>query len=104
MNHEYASKSYQEKFKQNFKDQSVVSFQKDFKDQVSRFLSKRIFRRLNFDPGSEVTSKRQTYVFTVPSPRNRRTVVGIESAQHYPIRVCSYFRQHLPVKGCQTGS
>ena len=21
-----------------------------------------------------------------------------------PIRVCSYFRQHLPVKECQTGS
>ena len=21
-----------------------------------------------------------------------------------PVRVCGYFRQHLPVKGCQTGS
>ena len=50
-----------------------------------------IFRKLNFDPGSEgggggggVTSKIQTYIFTVPSPCNRRTIVGIESVQHLP--------------------
>ena len=32
----------------------------------------------------KVTSKIQTYIFTVPSPCNRRTIVGIESVQHSP--------------------
>ena len=53
------------------KIKSVVSFQKDTK-------------KVNFDPGSGVTSKIQTYIFTVSSFCNRRTVVGIESGQYLP--------------------
>ena len=45
----------------------------EFKDQVSRFLSK-----------GYSDSKIQTYIFTVPSPCNCRTIVGIESVQHLP--------------------
>ena len=59
----------------------------EFKDQVSRFLSEGYSERLNFDPGSGgggVTSKIQTYIFTVPSSCNRRRIVGIESVQHLP--------------------
>ena len=44
----------------------------------------RIFRKLNFDPGLGVTSKIQLFIFTVPSPCNRRTIVGIESVQYLP--------------------
>ena len=64
---------HQRVIKKNFnrilKIKSVVSFQKDI--QKIKFLSR-----------FGVTSEIQTYVFTMPSPRNRRTVVGIESVQH----------------------
>ena len=58
----------------------------EFKDKVSRFLSKGYSGKLNFDPGlgGGVTSKIQMYIFTVPSPCNRGTIVGIESVQHLP--------------------
>ena len=36
------------------------------------------------DQGSRFLSKIQTYIFTVPSPCNRRTIVSIESVQHLP--------------------
>ena len=55
----------------------------EFKDQVSRFLSKG-YSILIQVRGGGVTSKIQTYIFTVPSPCNRRTIVGIESVQHLP--------------------
>ena len=52
---------------------SVVRFQKDIE-------------KVRFDPGSGGggTSKIQTYIFTVPSPCNHQTIVGIESVQHLP--------------------
>ena len=61
----------------------------EFKDQVSRFLSKGysesyILIQVRGGGGGGVTSKIQTYIFTVPSPCNRRTIVGIESVQHLP--------------------
>ena len=58
----------------------------EFKDQVSRFLSKGYSESLIQvrGEGGGVTSKIQTYIFTVPSPCNRRTIVGIESVQHLP--------------------
>ena len=81
----------------------------EFKDQVSRFPFKRIFRKLDFDPGSGMggggggTSKIQTYILCF----HLVIVEQLWALNLYnicPIRVCSYFRQHLPVKGCQTGS
>ena len=56
----------------------------EFQRSSQSFPFKRIFRKLNFDPGSGVTSKIQTYLFNVPSPCNRRTGVGIESIQYLP--------------------
>ena len=63
----------------------------EFKDQVSRFLSKgysesQILIQVweGEGGGRGVTSKIQTYIFTVPSPCNRRIIVGIESVQHLP--------------------
>ena len=61
MNHE-CIKDLSMKNSIEFKIKLVLSFQKDF-------------RKLNFDPdtggGGRVTSKIQTYIFTVPSPCNR---------------------------------
>ena len=56
----------------------------EFKDQVSRFLSKgysesQILIQVRFD-----NFKIQTYIFTVPSPCNPRTIVDVESVQHLP--------------------
>ena len=64
--------SYQEKSQYNFKD------------QVSHFLSKGYSESSILIQVRGITSKIHTYVFMVPSPRNRRTVVGIESVQHFP--------------------
>ena len=69
-----ASKIYQWKFQYNLKIKSVVSFQKDI--QKVKFWSR----------FGGVTSKIQMYIFTVPSPCNRRTIVGIESVQHLPYK------------------
>ena len=60
----------------------------EFKDQVSRFYSKgysesQILIQVR-GGGGGVTSKIQMYIFTVSSPCNRPTVVGIESVQHLP--------------------
>ena len=59
----------------------------EFKDQVSCFLSKgysesKILVQVRGGGGLLLKSK---HIFC-------------------PVRVCSYFRQHLPVKECQTGS
>ena len=56
----------------------------EFKDQVSHFLSKGYSESKILIQLWGVTSKIQTYIFTVPSPCNRRTIVGIESVQHLP--------------------
>ena len=56
----------------------------EFKDQVSRFLSKGYPERQILIQVR--TSKIQMYIFTVPSPCNRRTIVGIESVQHLPLK------------------
>ena len=81
----------------------------EFKDQVSRFLSKGYSESkfvVNFDPGSGrgllLKSKR---IFSLCL--HLVIVEQLWALNLYnicPIRVCSYFRQHLPVKGCQTGS
>ena len=83
----------------------------EFKDQVSRFLSKGYSQKLNFDPGSEGGGGGGCY-FQNPNVYfhcafHLVIVEQLWALNLYnicPIRVCSYFRQHLPVKGCQTGS
>ena len=56
----------------------------EFKDQVSRFLSEGYSESKILIQVRGVTSKIQMYIFTVPSPCNRRTIVGIESVQYLP--------------------
>ena len=56
----------------------------EFNDQVSRFLSKGYSESLILIQVQGVISKIQTYIFTVPSPCNRRTTEGIEFVQHLP--------------------
>ena len=77
----------------------------EFKDHVSRFLSKRIFRKLNFDPGSRGLLRKSKRIFSLCL---HFVIVeqlwALNLHNICPIRVCSYFGQHLPVKGCQTGS
>ena len=77
-----ASKIYQWKFQQNLKIKSVVYFQKD--TQKVKFWSRFGGGAVGAGWGGGVTSKIQTYIFTVHSPCNRRTIVGIESVQHLP--------------------
>ena len=57
----------------------------EFKDQVSRFLSKGYSESyiLIQVRGEGVTSKIQTYIFTC----NHQTIVGIESVQHLPYQI-----------------
>ena len=73
----------------------------EFKDQV-----KRIFRKLNFDPGSGggllLKSKRIFSLCLHLVIVEQLWALNLHNI--CPIRVCSYFRQHLPVKGCQTES
>ena len=59
------------------------------KDQASHFLSKgysesSVLIQVRGGGGGRGGSKIQTYIFTVPSPCNRQTIVGIEFVQYLP--------------------
>ena len=57
----------------------------EFKRSSQSFPFKRIFRKLNFDPGSGGLLLKSKRIFSLcSSPCNRRAIVGIESVQHLP--------------------
>ena len=69
------------------------------------FPFKRIFRKLNFDPGSGRLLVKSEGIFSLCLHLVIVEQLWVLNLYNIcPIRVCNFFRQHLPVKGCQTGS